>query len=201
VRGFERAQNDGEYQQRQQRQPDPHGRSHVAWRPIMPLINGRSVAGEPLRFPSIGSLRLPAPGLIGHRLPEGLPGPDTLLWYSGHSVTPPSGSCPCLLSPSPVVLAVRDGGAQAVARLRSEWGSRAAATTGWTPFAEPHRSRAAGEGVTRSTTGPGTTLHLDEVFAVCDRTMSTLGQHALYHRLRGVPRAGTSRLRSPGHPV
>jgi hypothetical protein len=30
-------------------------------------------------------------------------------------------------------------------------------------------------------------LHLDDVFAAIDRTESTLGQHALYHRLRSAP--------------
>ena len=30
-------------------------------------------------------------------------------------------------------------------------------------------------------------LNLDDVFAAIDRTQSTLGQHALYHRLRTAP--------------
>jgi len=86
-----------------------------------------------------------------------------------------------------VVQAVLTGRARAVARLRSEWGQPRSRDYRMDAIADSHRSRAAGEGSDALDDRTWNDLHLDEVFAVCDRTMSTLGQHALYHRLRGVP--------------
>ena len=51
-----------------------------------------------------------------------------------------------------------------------------------------HRSRVAhGEGVASLDDRTWDDLNLDDVFAVLDRTEGTLGQHALYHRLRTAP--------------
>ena len=86
-----------------------------------------------------------------------------------------------------VVQAVLTGRARAVARLRAEWGQPRSRDYRMDAIADSHRSRAAGEGSDALDDRTWNDLHLDEVFAVCDRTMSTLGQHALYHRLRGVP--------------
>jgi hypothetical protein len=86
-----------------------------------------------------------------------------------------------------VVRAVLDGRAQAVARLRAEWGQRSDREYRLDAIADSHRSRAAGEGSAVLDDRTWNDLNLNDVFAVFDRTMSTLGQHALYHRLRGVP--------------
>ena len=86
-----------------------------------------------------------------------------------------------------VVRVVLAGRAMAVARLRSEWGQPRAREYRMDAIAQAHRSRAAGEGVAVLDDRTWNDLNLDEVFATCDRTMSTLGHHALYHRLRGVP--------------
>ena len=86
-----------------------------------------------------------------------------------------------------VVRVVLDGRARAVARLRAEWGQRSNREYRLDAIAASHRSRAAGEGGAVLDDRTWNDLHLDDVFAVWDRTMSTLGQHALYHRLRGVP--------------
>ena len=76
---------------------------------------------------------------------------------------------------------------RALARLRSEWGQAPRREHRLDAIADAHRSRAAGEDVEGLDDRTWNDLHLDEVFVACDRTMSTLGQHALYHRLRGVP--------------
>ena len=86
-------------------------------------------------------------------------------------------------------LVVRGSRATALARLRSEWGKPADRVRKMDAMAESHRSRLA------SSLRPGATLddrtwedlNLDAVFAALDRTGSTLGQHALYHRLRTAP--------------
>lgn len=50
-----------------------------------------------------------------------------------------------------------------------------------------HRARRAWEGGLALDDRTWSDLDLDAVFAMLDRTTSTLGQHALYHRLRAVP--------------
>ena len=65
---------------------------------------------------------------------------------------------------------------------------RSIASVGWTSCPsrtspEPRFSEAPAP----STRGLGLISNLDEVFAAIDRTQSTLGQHALYHRLRTAP--------------
>lgn len=86
-----------------------------------------------------------------------------------------------------IVRVVLDGRARAVAHLRAEWGQRSNREYRLDAIADSHRSRAVGEGGTVLDDRTWNDLHLNDVFAVFDRTMSTLGQHALYHRLRGVP--------------
>ena len=89
-----------------------------------------------------------------------------------------------------IVVAARvvlDGRGRAVARLRAEWGQRSDREHRPDAIADAHRSRAAGEGDAVLDDRTWSDLNLNDVFAVFDRTMSTLGQHALYHRLRGVP--------------
>lgn len=73
-------------------------------------------------------------------------------------------------------------------RLRSEWTQPRSRTHLMALIAEYHRVRVAA-------TGPDTSLddrtwddlHLDALFALLDRTESTVGQQALYHRLRTAP--------------
>jgi hypothetical protein len=86
-----------------------------------------------------------------------------------------------------VIRVVQAGRATALARLRAEWGQRSDREHRLDAIRDSHRSRAAGEGSAALDDRTWNDLHLDDVFAVLDRTMSTLGQHALYHRLRGVP--------------
>ena len=74
-----------------------------------------------------------------------------------------------------------------VDRLRAEWGRPASRTHRLDAMAESHASRVA---VTHGRSLDARTwsdLNLDEVFSAIDRTESTLGQHALYHRLRTTP--------------
>jgi hypothetical protein len=111
-----------------------------------------------------------------------------LLCYSDLLVTPPFWLL--LLALAIIVVVVRvvlDGRARAVARLRAEWGQRSDREYRLDAIADAHRSRAAGEASAVLDDRTWNDLHLDDVFAVFDRTMSTLGQHALYHRLREVP--------------
>lgn len=86
------------------------------------------------------------------------------------------------------IVAVRRGRARALTQLRERWGQPVSRERKMQALAESHRSRL-------SSMGSGATLDartwndldLDDVFAALDRTESTLGQHALYHRLRTVP--------------
>lgn len=86
--------------------------------------------------------------------------------------------------------AILRGRAHRLARLRATWGQPIERTRRMTAMADSHRARIAAA-------GPGGSLddrtwadlNLDEVFAAIDRTRSTLGQHALYHRLRTAPAA------------
>ena len=84
--------------------------------------------------------------------------------------------------------ALAAGRARTLARLRAEWGLPPSYREHrLDAIADSHRSRAAGEGGAALDDRTWTDLHLDDIFAALDRTMSTLGQHALYHRLRSVP--------------
>jgi hypothetical protein len=81
--------------------------------------------------------------------------------------------------------------AHRLAHLRATWGQRIERTRRMTAMADSHRARitAAGrDGSLRSLDDrTWRDLLMDDVFAVVDRTQSTLGQHALYHRLRSAP--------------
>jgi hypothetical protein len=90
-----------------------------------------------------------------------------------------------------LVLAIAGGRrsrARAVARIRAGWGQPIDRERKLDAIVESHRSRlaniGAGAGLDDRTWED---LNLDEVFAALDRTESTLGQHALYHRLRTAP--------------
>jgi len=85
-------------------------------------------------------------------------------------------------------LAVRSGRARALADLRAGWGQPVSRERKMDAIAASHRSRLSnmgGEGSLDVRTWED--LDLDAVFAALDRTESTLGQHALYHRLRTAP--------------
>ncbi len=85
-------------------------------------------------------------------------------------------------------LAVRRGRAQALSRLRAEWGQPVRRERQLAAIAASHRSRLSMPGSAPSLDArTWTDLDMDGVFAALDRTESTLGQHALYHRLRTAP--------------
>jgi len=78
--------------------------------------------------------------------------------------------------------------ARVVAEVRARRGQPVSRERRMEAIAESHRSRLSnmrsGASLDRRTWGD---LDLDAVFAILDRTEITLGQHALYHRLRTVP--------------
>jgi hypothetical protein len=83
--------------------------------------------------------------------------------------------------------AVRRSRRERLARVRAEWGQPVDRPRRFDAMARSHESRIA---ATKESTIDDRTwidLNLDEVFAALDRTHSTLGQHALYHRLRTAP--------------
>src|SRR5678815_5617868 len=82
-------------------------------------------------------------------------------------------------------LIARRSRAQALATLRANWGQPSSRERKMEAMAASHRSRLSNTG-SRTSIDDRTwqDLDLDAVFATVDRTESTLGQHALYHRLR-----------------
>jgi MutS-like protein len=77
---------------------------------------------------------------------------------------------------------------QRLARIRANWGNPVHRTRRLDGMAASHRSRIAATRTARSLDDrTWSDLDLDAVFAAIDRTQSTLGQHALYHRLRTSP--------------
>lgn len=86
-----------------------------------------------------------------------------------------------------IVRVVRSGRTRAIARLRGAWGTPVARTHKMDGILASHQSRAAAFGETCLDDRTWADLNLDAVFESCDRTESTLGQHALYHRLRSAP--------------
>jgi hypothetical protein len=79
-----------------------------------------------------------------------------------------------------------------LARIRAAWGRPIERTRKLDAMAESHRSRASRPGAAGSLDDrTWADLDLDAVFVALDRTESTLGQHALYHRLRTAPIAGS----------
>lgn len=89
---------------------------------------------------------------------------------------------------SGAALMARRSRARALAALRSSWGQSVIRERRMDAIAASHRSRLAAGGSGRSLDArTWDDLDLDAVFAALDRTESTLGQHALYHRLRSAP--------------
>ena len=89
-----------------------------------------------------------------------------------------------------VVLLIAVKGNEASLRLmfRAQWGKPRDQPRKLDLILESHRSRLAADASLASLDDrTWDDLNLDAVFATLDRTESTLGQHALYHRLRSVP--------------
>lgn len=84
---------------------------------------------------------------------------------------------------------VRGGRHVSLTRLQASWGKAAPRTHNFAALAKAHASRReaslAQEGSLDDRTWAD--LNLDDVFASIDHTTSTLGQQALYHRLRTAP--------------
>ena len=79
----------------------------------------------------------------------------------------------------------RQGRLHATANLRAEWGQPKLRERKMDAIAASHKSRVAEWGGAAALDDrTWNDLVLDDVFATIDRTESTLGQHALYHRLR-----------------
>jgi hypothetical protein len=88
------------------------------------------------------------------------------------------------------VALVRRGRARHLARLRERWGRPVVRTRKLEAIVASYRSRLAGSDATDFLDDrTWDDLNLDDVFAALDRTESTLGQHALYYRLRMPPAA------------
>ncbi len=90
-----------------------------------------------------------------------------------------------------VVAALRVVRQRALRNLRAAWGAAQPRPRKMDEIAASHRARVAELRVPEALDDrTWNDLLLDEVFAGLDRTESTLGQHALYHRLRTAPTAG-----------
>jgi hypothetical protein len=75
-----------------------------------------------------------------------------------------------------------------LARIRAEWSKPRYRVRKMDAIRASHRSRLSASGSSASLDDrTWDDLILDDVFAALDRTESTLGQHALYHRLRTTP--------------
>lgn len=87
-------------------------------------------------------------------------------------------------------LVVRRGRERSLEEMRARWGQPVSRERKMEAIAAAHQSRLsyAGSGASLDAR-TWDDLDLDAVFAALDRTESTLGQHALYHRLRTVPAA------------
>jgi hypothetical protein len=93
-----------------------------------------------------------------------------------------------VLSVAVVATIIRAGRNRLLARIRAEWGRPVDRVHKMDAIAASHRSRVADMGsVAALDDRTWNDLDLDAVFAALDRTGSTLGQHALYHRLRTAP--------------
>ena len=89
---------------------------------------------------------------------------------------------------SVAVVLVRRSRRLSLVRMRSAWGRPVHRARRMDAVAATHAARVAGStGVRSLDERTWTDLNLDQVFAAIDRTTSTLGQHALYHRLRTAP--------------
>ncbi len=85
------------------------------------------------------------------------------------------------------VAVARRARAYRLARLRAAWGEPVVRARRIEAMAAAHLSRIAGSPDRSLDDRTWADLNLDDVFAAIDRTGSTLGQHALYHRLRTSP--------------
>ena len=115
------------------------------------------------------------------------------VWYSERSVMSPIGLAALGLVVAVAIAAavVRAARRSLLARIRAEWGQPVDRPRKLDAIAASHRSRASLPGADGSLDDrTWADLDLDQVFAALDRTQSTLGQHALYHRLRTAPAGG-----------
>ena len=71
--------------------------------------------------------------------------------------------------------------------IRRAWAGPIARERRLDAMAASHTARCAGLGTPALDARAWADLDLDDVFVAIDRTTSTLGQHALYHRLRTAP--------------
>ena len=86
------------------------------------------------------------------------------------------------------VAALRHARTERLARFRAAWGMPIERTRRMDAMAASHRARIAASNHGASLDDrTWRDLLMDDVFAAVDRTQSTLGQHALYHRLRTAP--------------
>ena len=91
-----------------------------------------------------------------------------------------------------VIVIGRDARQRASERLKAEWGQPRPRHQKMDAIAASHQSRVAEYGdSTALDDRTWNDLVLDDVFVTIDRTESTLGQHALYHRLRTAQTEGT----------
>lgn len=87
--------------------------------------------------------------------------------------------------------ALRRSRIRTLEKIRARWGQPAGHERRLETIAASHRSRVSNLDLRNSLDDQTwSDLDLDAVFAAVDRTESTLGQHALYHRLRTAPVAG-----------
>ena len=93
---------------------------------------------------------------------------------------------PALLLLSFAVL-IHYGRRQHLARIRATWGAPVERTRRMDAIAASHAERTTILGGRSLEERTWVDLDLDLVFTTIDRTQSTLGQHALYHRLRTAP--------------
>jgi hypothetical protein len=95
-----------------------------------------------------------------------------------------------LLAAAAAVVVRRRSRAKSLRKLRASWGQPADRERRLETILASHRSRMAA--IPSGTSLDDRTwddLNLDDVFAAVDRSESTLGQHALYHRMRTAPAA------------
>lgn len=83
--------------------------------------------------------------------------------------------------------AVRRSHRRHLVRLRAEWGVPVERARRMDAMSASHDSRMTTLGGASLDERTWADLNLDDIFAAVDRTQSTLGQHALYHRLRTAP--------------
>lgn len=86
-----------------------------------------------------------------------------------------------------VAAAVGRSRRRSLLRLRAEWGTPIERARRMDAMSASHVGRMATLGGASLDERTWADLNLDDVFEAIDRTQSTLGQHALYHRLRTAP--------------